>query len=170
VKLRAVTADQSAADDAVVQARLIKPDGTVEGIAIGRSGEQFTGAIDEATTAVPGLYRLEAIAARGGQTIGQSEREFVVMDRDREKANPAANPDQIVRLANETKAFGGRKIDPERFGDLLDEINANPPTSKIEVPTTWRLGQTLPDATAYLLLLVVLLTTEWALRKKWGMI
>ena len=97
------------------------------------------------------------------------------MDRDREKSNPAANPDQIIRLANETKEFGGRALlDSERLseslGELLDELIANPPTTKIEVPVTWRLGQTFNDATTFLCLFVGMLVIEWWLRKKWGMV
>ena len=124
---------------------------------------------------MPGLYRLEAAASSNGQTLGTAEREFVVMDRDREKSNPAANPDQIIRLANETKEFGGKAwIDSERLSEslseLLDELIANPPTTKIEVPVTWRLGQTFNDAAIFLCVFVFMLAIEWGLRKKWGLV
>jgi len=157
------------------QARLVKPDGSIELIAITAAQGGFRGAIDPESTATPGLYRLEAAANSNGQTLGTAEREFVVMDRDREKSNPAANPDQIVRLANETKEFGGKALlDSERLseslGELLDEMIANPPTTKIEIPVTWRLGQTFNDAAVYLCVFVAMLAVEWFLRKKWGMV
>ena len=39
-----------------------------------------------------------------------------------------------------------------------------------EVQTKWQLADTAPDAWALLLLFVGLLTTEWILRKKWGLV
>ena len=170
---------QSIGNEAVVsnpdaQARLVKPDGSTEVIAVTSTSDGFRGAIDSDSTATPGLYRLEAAASGNGQTIGSAQREFVVMDRDREKSNPAANPDQIIRLANETKAFGGTAIDSERLSeglsDILDQMIANPPMTKIEVPTTWRLGETFTGAATFLCIFVVMLAIEWWLRKKWGMV
>jgi hypothetical protein len=166
------TSNQSAAD---AQARMFRPDGSAELIAITATKGGFRGSIDPESTAMPGLYRLEVAASSDGQTLGTAEREFVVMDRDREKSNLAANPDQIIRLANETKEFGGRAfVDSERLseslGELLDELIANPPTTKVEVPVTWRLGQTFNDAATFLCIFVAMLAIEWWLRKKWGLV
>ena len=174
VTVQSIGIENTSIADAVAQAQLVKPDGSVEVIAITPTSEGFRGVIEPASTATPGLYRLEAAANSEGQTLGTAEREFVVMDRDREKSDPAANPDQIIRLANETKEFGGVTIPPERLsdglGELLDELIANPPMTKIEVPTTWRLGETSTSAASFLCVFVVMLAIEWWLRKNWGMV
>jgi uncharacterized membrane protein len=170
VTVQSIGTDSSDIGDTVAQAQLVKPDGSTEVVAITPTSDGFRGTIESESTSAPGLYRLEAAASREDQTLGMAQREFVVMDRDREKSNPAANPDLIIRLANETKEFGGAAIEPERLSELLDELIANPPMTKIEVPTTWRLGETFNDAAAFLCVFVAMLGIEWWLRKKWGMV
>ncbi len=126
--------------------------------------------LDPDSLAVSGLYRIEVEGKRDGESIGNSEREFIVMDRDKEKSNPVANPDQMARLASQTSEHGGRALVPEQVPDLLDELIENPPMTKIEIPLKWQLGETFPDAAGFLLVFVGLLTTEWLLRKKWGLV
>ena len=92
------------------------------------------------------------------------------MDRDIEKANPVADPDRLVRLSNETKDFGGKAIEPDDLAALLDEFIAAPPVPKITIPTTWRIGETATDSTAFLLVFVAVMATEWFLRKKWELV
>ena len=76
------------------------------------------------------------------------------MDRDKEKSNPVANPEQMARLANQTKAHGGRALRPTEVSELLDELIQNPPITKIEIPLKWRLGESLADAAGFLLIFV----------------
>jgi hypothetical protein len=170
VTVQSIGTDQTTTAGTDARTQLVKPDGSTELLALVATSEGFRGTIEPEATAMPGLYRLEAAASRNGQTLGSADREFVVMDRDREKSNPAANPDQIIRLANETKEFGGAAIDAERLTRLLDGLIANPPMTKVEIPTTWRLGETFSDAATFLCFFVFLLSVEWWLRKKWGMV
>ena len=116
------------------------------------------------------MYRIKVKGSKNGNEIGATEREFIVFDRDKEKANPAADPEQLLRLANQTAEFGGRSIPPEDLSKLLQDILDNPPETIIEVPTRWKLGESLPDASAYLLVFVGLLAIEWTMRKKWGLV
>jgi len=53
---------------------------------------------------------------------------------------------------------------------VLDEFIANPPIESVKIPTTWRIGQTFEDSTAFLLIFVFVLTAEWYLRKKWQLV
>lgn len=154
----------------VFNAALILPSGERKIISINRVGDQYQSELDPQWVAEPGLYRIQVGAERNGVAIGQSEREFVVMDRDKEKANPVANPEQMARLANQTAEFGGRPLVPDQLSEILDDYINNPPTTKIEIPTTWRLGETFPDAAIFLLSFVGLLAAEWLLRKKWGLV
>jgi hypothetical protein len=61
-------------------------------------------------------------------------------------------------------------LQPEEFGRLLDEIATQTPDMKIEIPNKWRLGDTWQDGAVFLLLFVAFLTTEWYLRKRWGLV
>jgi hypothetical protein len=76
----------------------------------------------------------------------------------------------MARLADQTSEFGGRALVPDQLSEILDEYINNPPMTKIEIPTRWRLGETFPDAAGFLLAFVGLLATEWLLRKKWGLV
>jgi hypothetical protein len=118
----------------------------------------------------PGVYRIRVAANRNGAPIGDSEREFVVMDRDKEKSNPAANPEQMKRLASQTSEFGGMAIGPEQLAEVLDDYIENPPTTKIEIPTKQKLGGEFWSSFIFLLMFVGLLSAEWLLRKKWGLV
>ena len=116
------------------------------------------------------MYRIKVVGSREGVPIGESVREFVVMDRDKEKSNPVANPEQMARLANQTKNHGGRALRPTEVPELFDELIENPPVTKIEIPLKWRLGESFPDAAGFLIAFVAILTVEWFLRKKWGLV
>ena len=100
----------------------------------------------------------------------------MVYDHDIELSIPEANHDQLARLARQTK---GRPVAPEELSDLLKEIKQQPQNLKIEVPIKWQLGDgwkdpvlglTWPTAWLAFLVLVGLLTSEWFLRKKWGLV
>ncbi len=92
------------------------------------------------------------------------------MDQDVELSNPAADPDQMARLANFTRESGGRVVAPEQLPALLEEIKQNPPKMVEEVLTRWQLADTWWDAWLVLACLVALLGTEWFLRKRWGLV
>jgi len=156
--------------DVQFEARLTQPSGDQMMIPVQRSGDEFFSEIDPNSVNDAGLYRIEVRGARGDELIGQSVRDFVVMDRDKEKSNPVADPDRLTRLANETKPYGGRAMEPEDVGPLLDQFIADPPIEKIMIPTTWRMGQSQYDAGAFLLVFVLVLAVEWFLRKKWQLV
>ena len=59
---------------------------------------------------------------------------------------------------------------PEQLAALLREIRDRPPQMDVEVQTKWQLADTPRDAWLFFVALVVLLTGEWFLRKKWGLV
>jgi uncharacterized membrane protein len=149
---------------------LVQPTGEKQLIAINSSGDRYGCLVDPDLMTLSGLYRIEVTANQEGRLIGTSEREFVVMDRDKEKSNPAANPEQMKRLASQTTEYGGKTIATNELAGILDEYINNPPMTKIEIPMKWQLGSSFPDALGFLLAFVGLLATEWLLRKKWGLV
>jgi uncharacterized membrane protein len=164
------TVNGEVVNDATFNAALVAPDGERQVIAINQKGDRYFSNLDPESVSESGLYLLEVEGLRAGESIGKSMREFIVMDRDKEKSNPVANPDQMRRLASQTAEHGGRGLAPEEVSDLLDDLIENPPVTKIEIPVRWRLGETFPDAAGFLITFVLLLTIEWLLRKKWGLV
>ena len=152
------------------KAILQQPDGTQEKIAIVPNGEEYRCELNRDLLGNSGVHRIVVEATKDGEFVGRGEREFVILDRDKEKANPAANPQQLARLASQTAEFGGVAIQPEELAAILDEFIANPPIKKIEIPTSWRLGERMSDASFFLGTFVLLLGIEWGLRKKWGLV
>ncbi len=157
-----------AVDDVEFDSKLALPSGETQPLTIGKSGDRFESTIEPDSLVDAGVYQIFVTAKRNGVEIGSSQREFVVMDRDKEKANPAANPEQMARLANETNQFGGRVFVPDQLSEILDEYINNPPMTKIEIPVKWRLDENLPMP--FLIVFVALLGIEWLLRKKWGLV
>lgn len=156
--------------DAKYVAVLQKPDGQKESISISQSADRDWAVLDRDWIAQGGLYKISVTASRDGEPIGTTEVEFIVFDQDREKANPAADPKFMARLADQTGESGGRAVLPKQLADLLDEIANNPPEMKIEVPTKWQLGQTFGDSAIFLCVFVTMISFEWFLRKKWGLV
>ena len=152
------------------KAILQQPDGTQEKIAIVPDGEGYKCEMSRELLGNSGVHRIVIEAEKDGEFVGRGEREFVVLDRDKEKANPAANPQQMDRLASQTAEFGGVSIQPEELSAILDEFIANPPIKKIEIPTSFRFGESMSDASLFLGAFVLLLGVEWGLRKKWGLV
>ena len=152
------------------KAILQQPDGTQEKIAIVPNGEGYRCELNRDLLGNSGVHRIVIEATKDGDFVGRGEREFVILDQDKEKANPAANPQQMKRLASQTAEFGGVAIEPDQLSALLDEYIANPPMKKIEIPTSWRLGEKMLDGSLFLGGFVLLLAVEWGLRKKWGLV
>ncbi len=153
-----------------LSANLIKPDKSVLPLALSPEGKFDRGELERETLADSGDYTIEITGSRDGVEIGKAIADFIIIDRDKEKAISAADPEQMQRLASQTEEHGGKAISPAELSGVLDEIIANPKEMKIEVPLKWRLGESLPDALAYLILFAGLLSLEWFLRKKWGLV
>lgn len=168
VNVRTATGDFVAGVD--FEAKLQLPDGASENILIVPNGNAYRCDLPKGLLGQSGVHRIYVEATKDGQLVGSGQREFVVLDRDKEKANPAANPQQLARLASQTAEFGGKAIAPDELGAILDRYIENPPIKKIEIPTRWRIGETIYDGGVFLLAFVGLLGLEWGLRKHWGLV
>lgn len=162
--------------DSTLRATLTKPDGSTETVQLSASDSEAVGQISNALvgsvidTEEAGDYRLLVEALDGDQVIASKSKEFAVEKKDFELGDPAANPGLLEMLSRITERAGGRSIAPEQLSSLIDEIKASPPKSEIETQSKWQLGDTAVDAWSYFGVLVILLTVEWFLRKRWGMI
>lgn len=123
-------------------------------------GEQL-GVVLDATD--PGDYTIRATASVGGVTLGTAQARFLIYEQDLELENPAADRGTLEALAAMT---GGQTIAPERLGDLIDEIRGS--VKKFEVET--QVKDELWDNWPFFLIFATLLSVEWYLRKKWGLV
>lgn len=117
-------------------------------------------------TAKPGDYRIEVKARDGSGDIGTAEARFLVPNQDLELDRPAAEPGLMAQLADATKTAGGAALAPEELPELLRRLAAKPPEMKQDViakATYW-------DTWPFFLLFVGLLSGEWYLRKRWGLV
>ena len=108
----------------------------------------------------PGVYRLDATAARGGVRIGTASRQVLVGGADLEMAQPRLDEAVLQRLASATK---GRYLRAERAGELPallreSRVAAGAPEQRDLWQNEW-----------CFLALVSLLAAEWLLRRRAGL-
>jgi hypothetical protein len=154
--------------DAEFTARLTGPDGQQTDVRLEFEDEQISGTLDELSEA--GDYLIAVEARQQDRVLGTAQANFQILDRDIELSNTAPNYELMARLANLTQAAGGRPVAPEALPELMQEIRENRLDMEVEVESRWQLADTALDAWFCLLLLVVLLGSEWALRKAWGLV
>ena len=154
--------------DAELTAILKTPDGKSQNVSLKKGKEAMEGELSKLTQA--GDYLLEVKATTGNREIGSTRAIFQILDRDVELTNTAQDPGQLARIARLTKDVDGRLVAAEELPRLLRELKRRLPQEKLDVQTRWRLGDTWWDAWLFFAIVVGLLTGEWALRKKWGLV
>jgi uncharacterized membrane protein len=161
------TASGDPITDATLDTHVVLPGGRREPLRLALDKDQWKGTL---TVEEPGDYLLETKArAPSGRELGTARAEFLVFDRDVELSNPAADPDLMASLAAWTKEEGGRAVPPEELPALLKELADRPPDYE-ERQTRWKLAGTAADAWIFFLAFTALLSVEWWLRKKWGLV
>ena len=155
-------------EGAALSAVLVSPEGKQSPIRLSPRGDHFTASL--AAPKQEGRYSIRLAASVAGAPLDAAEQTFWVSGRDPELGDPAANPRRMAQLAGLTQDAGGKVLAPEQLADQLRTIKKETRRRESEEQTVWQLSDTLPDAWLLLLLLTALLTTEWALRKKWGLV
>ena len=141
-----------------------KPDGTSEAVRVTRSGSAAAGSFS--ATERPGDYRIVVSARDKGETVGTASARFSISDQDVELDQPAAEPMLLASLARETAEAGGAGLAPEELPDLLEKLKERADEFEEEIVET----VTLWDSWPVLLTFAALLSTEWFLRKRWGLV
>jgi uncharacterized membrane protein len=144
--------------------QITKPDGTTETVRTARRGDGAAGSFAE--TALPGDYRIVVSARAAGESVGTAAARFSVSDQDVELDQPAAEPMLLASLANQTADAGGAGLAPEELPDLLERLKSKSQEFEEHVVETITLWDTWPAMLAF----VGLLSTEWFLRKRWGLV
>ncbi len=119
---------------------------------------------DFADTAEPGDYWVTVTATKDGKMFGlPASTRFIVDARDLELDNPAADLDLMNELASLT---GAAVVPPEAFGEFLNRLLSEGLAAELLKQTTI----TLWDGWPLLLVFTLLMTTEWYLRKRRGLV
>lgn len=161
------TSTGDAIADASLEVAVTLPGGKKQPVKLAQDREgNFAGALE---VTEPGDYAVDVAASRQGQTLGNARAEFLVLDRDVELSNIAADPLFLDSLARETRHEGGKLVLPEQFPELLGEF-AQRPKEYEERQIKWKLASTGADAWAFFVTLIGALSIEWYLRKKWGLV
>jgi uncharacterized membrane protein len=144
--------------DASVDAVLTKPGGETMPLKVRRADHgRFTAPLapDRA-----GLYRVHVEAKRGAETLGSADRWFNVGGSDREFADPRLNEGTLRRIARATGGSYLRSGEAAQLTSLLQ--SATPASLTPEQRDLWH----QPWAFA---LIVMALSVEWMLRRRWGL-
>lgn len=167
----------SATGEAELNVQVVAADGGVidisnesivqESAASGVEGEPRT-TLQGAVPKLPaGIYRLRATLAASDRA---AEKTFQVLDNDRELARPFADLTYMNQLSAQTTASGGASYLPSQIQELVDRIAELRRTSSSPVVQKYRLGDTAITAWPLFLAILVLISTEWILRRKWGLV
>jgi hypothetical protein len=163
IQLRAEVRDKTylPAGDAEVQANIIAPDGSAELVSL--RPEPLTQGIYSAEWNAPkaGSYVAEITAKRGAQELGRDVLTFRREDGVAENFHREQNRDLLEKLARET---GGRYYTPRDANRLPQEISYS------EAGITARETKDLWNMPVIFLVILVLRSAEWLLRRKWGVV
>jgi hypothetical protein len=146
--------------DAAVDVTVTAPGGDAVPLKLRRSdaaGGRFTAALlaDRA-----GLYRVQAAARRGSAPLGSADRWMYVGAGDREFADPRLNEGVLRRIA---RTSGGRYVRAEEAARIPSWLkDAAPESPAPEQRDLWH------EPWAFVLI-IVLLSAEWVLRRVWGL-
>ncbi len=149
------------APDASVEAHILGPDGIsamVEMTPVPDAPGTFQA---DWTADKPGSYLTEVTARRGDQEIGKDVLTFQRMDGVAENFHTEQNRDLLEKLSSQT---GGEYWRPQELSKLASDI----PYS--EAGVTIRETKPLWNMPVVFLVILLLLFSEWLLRRRWGIV
>lgn len=117
----------------------------------------------------PGIYRLRASAGGEASPLKPDEIAFQVIDNDREKLRPIADPAFLEQLADLTGDAGGQAFAVDELEQLIDAINRRRSDAALPITKQYRLGNDPGTGWLLFLLFAGCLGTDWALRRRWGL-
>lgn len=160
----AQTAEGAPIADAVFTSVVTLPDGSKLNASVRRRGDESFGELT-LPPGPPGDYVVKVSATDAAKKpLGQAEARFYVFGQDLELDNSNAYPDLMRALAAMTP--GGRAIEVKELPEVIRELQRRSLERRSETPEL----QSLWDRWEFLVLFVSLLSVEWFLRKKWGLV
>jgi hypothetical protein len=154
----------TALTDAKFDAEVTLPDGTKQKLNLVQQGNHMSGVFDQTQTA--GDYAISVVARHQGAPVGTTKSRLLVFEQDLELDNAVADPTLLASLSAMTKGVGGQSLAPEELPDLMRRIHEQPLEQEVET----HVKQTPWDTWPFFLLFVSVISVEWYLRKKWGLV
>ena len=149
-------------ENAEYQVEIIGPDG--QKLSATPQKQPGGASADFTETTLPGDYWVSVRAKVGGKSVGlPTITRFIVEARDIELDNPAADPDLLAEIAVLT---GGSVVPPEKLGTFMDDLLK----SGISTELTRNRMVNLWDNWPLLLVFASVMTLEWFVRKKNGLV
>jgi uncharacterized membrane protein len=146
--------------DATVRLRVTRPDGSSEDVAAPLAAPQAGSYSGEVRFDEPGVYRINVLAQRGETQIAAANRWILVGGADLEMADPRLNDEVLRRIAT---ASGGSYLPAGDVGDLPSLIAA-----AVAEPANPQVEQLWHNVWIFVALML-LLSAEWVLRRRWGL-
>jgi uncharacterized membrane protein len=161
--------------NAAFTATLIDPKGGERPLTTGRDKDGTHGAVEKDAVAAPGEYRIRVSAkgqdADGAEVKGDPrEVRFIVYQDETETTVRAANHDFLKRLAADG---GGQFHQADELPAFLKHLAAQPLPQgrpKANLWPDWRNNQLSGFLVGFFLVFVALLSLEWFLRRRWGLV
>jgi hypothetical protein len=154
------------------KAEVVGPDGERTPVPVIRNGTEERGTFTKTQT--PGEYKLvvsgEGKDEKNDVISGEATRRFLVDAKDDEMQRRGADPDFLNDLATSGggKAYQGKDL-PGFLHNLQNQADADYRAMLIPYPN-WRTTGTSPFLGFFFVLFVAVVSGEWLLRRRWGMV
>jgi len=117
----------------------------------------------------PGFYRLRVRPASDDSKLEPASRAFQVIEDSRELNQPMADTVYLKQLAALTVDHGGAAFAPSQVGRLVDLIDDRRRTAETTIVAKYRLGDDPLSGWLLFALFTAAMTSEWWLRRAWGL-
>jgi uncharacterized membrane protein len=158
--------------DGKFEVKVTDPAGVETTVPTTRDKSENTGLFWKTDTA--GEYRIEVNGAGkdsdGKDITGKATARFLVYEDDAEMRQRAANHDFLKSLAS---AGGGEFHQPDDLVAFLAQLQSQPlphSLAKADLWPDWRRNQTSGFLAGFFLLFIAVLSLEWLLRRRWGLV
>lgn len=161
VELRAEARDRNylPAADAVMEARILGPDGLTDRVVLQPDPTAPGWASAKWAAPVPGSFLAEIVARRGDEEVGRAEATFLREDGKAEAFRAQQDRQVLEQIAGQT---GGRYFEPRNASEIAGAISfSEAGIARTELVDLW-------DAPFFFLLLVLAKAAEWLVRRRWG--
>ena len=150
--------------DAQFTAEVVLPDKSTQKVNLVRQADQVSGTFAGGQAA--GDYTIRVTARDKTAALGEAKSRFLVFEQDLELDNAVADPTLLASLSAMTKSVGGVSLAPEELPDLLERMRNEP----LDLEVATQVKHTPWDTWPFFLLFIGLISGEWYLRKKWGLV
>jgi uncharacterized membrane protein len=159
--------------DGTYQVEVAGPDGARTPVTVSRVQTEDRGTFTR--TDVPGEYVLTVKGSAkdpstGEEVSGEATARFIVYDEDVELVRRAADHDFLRKLAT---AGGGQFHRAEELNTYLRQLE-NQPLSRarprLDLRPDWKTETRSPFLVVFFLVFVAVISGEWLLRRRWGMV